>query len=145
MAKKVINLKDTNENELITKVWLPVGTLYYNKNDITEDIKKHFCGTWERVKGFFPLAVDESDEDFKANKTGGEKTHRLTVSEMPKHTHSISTVIRGENPGGGSTRVQTDTYQWGGTGTLTLGTEGGDQPHNNMPPYRTFYAWIRVS
>ena len=39
-----------------------------------------FGGTWERIQGRFLLAA--SDE-YEAGSSGGEATHKLTVSEMP--------------------------------------------------------------
>lgn len=145
MVKTRVKLKNINDsNELIIKTWLPIGTLYYNENDITSDIDKYFYGTWERVKGFFPFAVDESDPDFsKSNKTGGEKTHTLTVDEMPEHNHPIK--FDQASTGG------TDWLKSGGgsggpySSNGYVENRGKSQPHNNMPPYRTFYAWIRVS
>ncbi|MCW1043450.1 phage baseplate protein, partial [Streptococcus anginosus] len=46
-------------------------------------------GVWERFgNGRVLVCVDEADADFNtANKTGGEKTHTLTIDEMPSHSH----------------------------------------------------------
>ena len=47
-------------------------------------------GTWVSWgAGRVPVGVSSSDTDFNtAEKTGGEKTHRLSVDEMPWHDHS---------------------------------------------------------
>lgn len=59
----------------------------------------------------------------------GAETHRLTVAEMPSHSHSLRTVPEADLGGG---------YSGGGwfgdpTGVTTNPT-GGDQPHNIMQP-----------
>lgn len=144
---KIVSHNDKNGETLIQKVWLPVGSIYENKNDISDQIAKYFYGVWERYgNGEVLVGVDESDDDFKtSDKSLGEKTHKLTISEMPTHDHPINTVINGSNPGSGDYRIQTDRYQWGGTGVYSLGTSGGSQSHNNIQPSRTVYRWIRVS
>ena len=141
MVKTRVKLKNINDsNELIIKTWLPIGTLYYNENDITSDIDKYFYGTWERVKGFFPFAVDESDPDFsKSNKTGGEKTHTLSTQELPGMT-----IVRKSGARGYGNNNMDNIDGWGNFQNSSTG-EKTDIGHNNMPPYRTFYAWIRVS
>lgn len=83
------------------------------------------------LKGKIPVGFDSEDEDFNAiGKTGGEKTHTLTIEEMPKHRHGIRT----SSSSGG----QVDNMPWGAAqATQTTNTEyaGGDQPHNNLQPY----------
>lgn len=81
------------------------------------------------LRGRFPLGWNPDDEDFnELGKVGGEKTHKLTIAEMPRHSHQSYWTVGG---GGAS----------GNRGNLVDGWKetthtGGDQPHNNMPPYR---------
>ena len=60
--------------------------------------------------------------------TGGEINHQLTVPELAAHTHSF---IGGPD--------YTDTNNSGYAVTtrypVNTGSTGGNQPHNNMPPY----------
>lgn len=65
-------------------------------------------------------------DQYAVRDTGGEKTHRLTINEMPSHTHSGGVISHhGASPGDD-----------GAIMTLsTTGSSGGDQPHENRPPY----------
>lgn len=66
----------------------PVGSIYINVNEINPSIL--FGGLWERIKGKFLVGVDEDDSNYSSsNVTGGEKTHTLTVAEMPSHIHAL--------------------------------------------------------
>lgn len=49
-------------------------------------------GKWSKWgKGRVPVGVDESEDEFNAvEKTGGSKTHTLTMGQMPVHSHTIS-------------------------------------------------------
>lgn len=114
----------------------PVGAVYISANSTSP--ASLFGGTWESISGRFLLAADST---YSAGSTGGEATHTLTVSEMPAHNHTVF---------GGSevTTVNTNSMAMSGerlTNYRMTGTEGGDQPHNNMPPYISVYMWKRVS
>ena len=92
------------------------------------------------------VGVNESDTDFDtAEKTGGEKTHKLTASEMPKHAHS--TVAENYSLGLRNTLGSAGTSMgvfYGNSGHAT-GSSGSDQSHNNMQPYITVYRWRRTA
>lgn len=67
--------------------------------------------------GRVPVGYDSGDSDFNANgKTGGAKTHTLTVSEMPSHNHGGSTGSGGSGTTGGSGTLSTNNttpdYRW---------------------------------
>ena len=89
----------------------PVGSLYWSSKATSPNTL--FGGTWTRIKDKFLWAMGDSDT---ANATGGEKTHTLITSEMPKHTHTFS----------GSTSSQSTpkdgkiTYVSGITGTAGI-------------------------
>lgn len=75
---------------------------------------------------------DAEDADFNSlGNTGGEKTHQLTIAEMPKHKHQ-------------ETRLAFATSGTHNMGHLARGAEinerntgetGGDLPHNNLQPF----------
>lgn len=65
----------------------PVGAIYMSVNSTNPS--SLFGGTWVAWgTGRVPVAIDTSQTEFNTvEKTGGAKTHTLSVSEMPSHTH----------------------------------------------------------
>ena len=104
------------------------------------DPSQLFGGTWERIKGKVLVGVDEDDKDFQSvEKTGGEKTHTLTISEMPKHRHDVlihasSVFSSGTNKSG----------YVSGNGKMS-DYAGSGAAHNNLPPYITCHMWKRTA
>lgn len=98
------------------------------------------------LKGRVPIGKDEADTDFDVlGETGGEKTHTLTVNEMPSHIHSMNSVINGTNVQDSTpVRMQTDKYSWGGTSSYWTDNAGENQPHNNLQPYQVVNYIIKV-
>ena len=143
---KRTNLKDKDNNTLIQKLWYPIGTIYENENDISEEIKKCFYGTWEFYgKGKFLVGVDESDADFKANKTGGSKelqshTH---VEQLPAGDYSYP-IVAGTGQGSSVFGV-TSNIAGTATNKSVLTKSAGTGNSGNLPPYQAVYRWKRVS
>lgn len=123
----------------------PVGSTYITQSDTNPSTILNF-GTWERLKGKVCLGVDEDDEDLDTiGNTGGEKTHTLTVNEMPSHNHNISS---NSIAASGTIGVAQGNYANVGnpTGSIAIASTGGGQAHNNMQPYEVVgYMWIRRS
>ena len=117
----------------------PVGSTYITQDDTNPSTILGF-GTWERSKGKVFVGLDEEDADFNTiGKTGGEKTHTLTIEEMPKHNHTgTPKYYRATNVMEGTEgNAQTGTQGW-------TSDTGGNQPHNNLQPYEVVgYMWIR--
>lgn len=69
----------------------PVGSIYISVND-SFNPNNVFPGTWVSFgKGRTLVGVDRSDLEFQSSEdTGGEKTHTLTVDELPAHNHSVT-------------------------------------------------------
>jgi len=87
--------------------------------------------------------------------TGGSDTVSLLESEIPSHSHTLradSNVAETPNAAGKSfargssiNAYQTNTNQsLVSMSDSTLAPAGGDQPHNNMQPYLTFYFCIAL-
>ena len=67
----------------------PIGSLFITTTNTNPGT--FIGGTWEAFgTGRTIVGVDTNQTEFSTvNKTGGEKTHTLSSSEMPSHTHTI--------------------------------------------------------
>ena len=133
----------------------PIGSIYLSVNSTSP--ASLFGGTWEKIKDKFLLA---SGDTYANGDTGGEATHILTVEEMPSHNHrQVAEGINYTDPQvhyyenltgnevGYSYKAKGHTagYVTNGLNKTYTGATGGNQPHNNMPPYLVVYMWKRVS
>lgn len=100
-------------------------------------------GKWELFgPGRCLVCVDTSQTEFNSvKKTGGEKTHKLTVAEMPSHNHGFK---RHTDTGSYFTITSISAQNTPGYGFVT-DNAGGDGAHNNLQPYITCYVWIRTA
>lgn len=119
----------------------PVGSIY--QSVLPTDPSELFGGTWQQIKDVFMMAAGDK---YAAGSTGGEAQHTLTVEEMPKHRHTANAY----NATGGSAWTLMDNssafkngFRDGKDGLI--GYTGGNQPHNNLPPYLAVYTWVRVA
>ena len=125
------------------------------------------------LKGKFAVGFDSSQAEFDSlSETGGEKTHTLTIAEMPSHNHGGLTQATGahthtitdpghthsyinqpntqntdnafatESAADNSSVSQTTgssvtgiTINSAGLHAHVIDSQGGGQPHNNLPPY----------
>ena len=154
----------------VGKALYPVGAIYMSTANVNPST--FITGTtWVAWgSGKVPVGVDTSDTSFNTvEKTGGEKTHTLTESEMPahKHTGTERTSLGNTKPQlGAPATVSKETiiadftrtteevviYENAATtpanNTLTVDhgiTAGGGQPHSILQPYITCYMFKRVS
>ena len=135
------------------------------------DFTNYLGFKWQReLVGMFPVGYNPNDTSFNSiGKTGGEKTHTLTVNEMPSHTHIQNAHNHTQNPHGHSVTAngawqsgqarrlkfedsnQTNTLWVDSTTatnnatTATNQNTGGSQAHNNLPPYQVVSYWKRVA
>lgn len=67
----------------------PVGSIYFSTNSTNPATSLGF-GTWSAFgAGRVPVGLDAGQTEFDTDEeTGGSKTHTLTSSEMPSHTHT---------------------------------------------------------
>lgn len=132
----------------------PVGSIYITTDSSINPAEIFGVGTWEIFgQGRTLVGLDTSQSEFSSiQQTGGEKTHTLTVSEMPSHSHNI-TCGSTENAAvvGSSSAVfrQEDIGDsWCPTGSIydaKIQNTGGGQPHNNLQPYIIVIFWHRIS
>lgn len=131
-------------NANLANTMYPVGSIYMSVN--ATNPAELFGGTWERLKDRFLLAAGDS---YAAGSTGGEAEHTLTEDEMPSHTHHPfvdETFGAYKNNGGSGWKqaiVNKDSHKT--SDAYYFGFTGGNQPHNNMPPYLAVYMWKRIA
>jgi microcystin-dependent protein len=121
----------------------PVGSIvtFYDTAD-----HSNFLGlTWVRfAAGKMVVGYNPSDTDFDTiGETGGEKTHTLTVEEIPSHGHYLGQMYDGYRLTVGANQPR-GVYADYGQSVPTTET-GGGQAHNNMPPYITAALWRRTA
>ena len=133
--------KGTQEYYMVPKggiiIWsgsandIPEGWALCNGQNGTPDLRGRF------VLG----AVEETGVKYSVGNTGGEETHTLTVDEMPSHSHEISRTFGGGGGGSGGGDINTSGS---GRTPFSILPAGGNQPHENMPPYYTLCYIMRV-
>jgi microcystin-dependent protein len=86
---------------------------------------------------------------------GGSETVMLLESEMPAHAHTVNVggnfdIGDSNVPTGNIIAKSSNGFAYAAAQNLTpmsfnaIAPEGGDQPHNNMMPYLTFYFCIAL-
>lgn len=122
----------------------PVGSIYWSTN--TTSPETLFGGTWEQIKDTFILAAGDS---YSAGSTGGEANHTLTIDELPSHRHYLKygNVYIGYLNSNAAQSNNQALYKYNVSREDALYGEdmGGNQPHNNMPPYLVAYCWKRTA
>lgn len=115
--------------------------MFYDNNDHSD----YLGFTWQRCMiGKVPVGIDSNDTDFNLiGKTGGEKTHTLSIQEMPSHSHRIlGTPVRQSTSGATLAYGGSD---YGGTSTWAEQNSGGGEAHNILQPYEVVSYWRRIS
>lgn len=102
----------------------PIGHIRFETTNINPNTYLGF-GTWVLWgTGRVPVGVNTNDTSFNTvEKTGGEKTHTLTKTEMPLHTHTIPAHSHGLNNHTHSIPVLSGTANLNGSHRHTVGAD----------------------
>ena len=166
----ILNLTNKeNSNNVFLKTY-PVGSIYISTSSTNPSTI--YGGTWERYgQGKTLVGLNESESEFSTvNKIGGEKTHTLSVAEIPSHSHEIifgpdenGSILFNSSDAVGSMWVYEGEYRFAVRKDVTstsypsvisksniwnypyTANVGGSSAHNNLQPYITVYMWKRVS
>ena len=132
-----INATNLNYNfSEILNLMCPIGRGFI---DFTNTDYSNYLGfTWEReLVGLTPVGLDTTQEEFDTiGKIGGEKTHVLTLDEIPSNI--IQTASSGNNSDGFIGRAG-----YNSNGTYNFG--GQNLAHNNLQPYKVVAYWKRIA
>lgn len=130
----------------------PIGSIYISVNSTNPH--NLFGSTWEQLRDRFLLGCGT-----KENGTiGGEEFHTLNANEMPWHNHYYM-ASTSWGSGEGYPQITFPDWSWRcrpGQDFIQISSQqthlgegstgaGGNQAHNNMPPYLAVYMWKRIS
>lgn len=135
----------------------PVGSIYQTISPENPAVT-FGGGTWERIENRFIMGASDT---YPAGSTGGEAEHTLTESELPNLQGSIiahktendsyasmwqaaNGVFKNSTKWSGFTDPHKAEYPTPASIKDITFNAGGDQPHNNLPPYIAVYIWRRV-
>lgn len=108
-------------------------------------VKAQYGGeTWIQHYGYFLLGARDGVTADNNIKDGGEDTHKLTAAEMPEHRHGTGLDGYGTLTGSAMVWQMSNTRGVYESGFNIIENAGGNQPHNNMPPYKQIYIWERT-
>lgn len=127
----------------LVDVVFPVGRYWIS--DAATDPGAIVGGTWQRLEDCFLLAAGT---DYAAGTTGGEAEHTLTIAEMPKHRHDLTYIAYRDKTASGNMRFVTewDHFRPRASDDAFFTNEQGEwQAHNNMPPYKSVYVFVRIA
>ena len=159
MQNKIDNIK----REVINEIY-PVGSIYMSTEDDTiEKVQSKFGGIWEKYAQGRTLIGEGTGTDsnglvqtFTNGSMGGEYTHKLTITEMPSHSHGIGILSDGKLIPGNVDytlgRNITNRIGWSDTETMYgrvnsgyTQNVGGSNRHNNVEPYIVTYMYRKIS
>ncbi|MBI1306540.1 MAG: hypothetical protein GC181_07995 [Bacteroidetes bacterium] len=141
---------------------LPTGWLVCNGNTFSSSTYPTLytvlgnSNVLPNMSGRFPLGVGSSGSTYSSTHTlgdtAGDEKHKLTIDEMPSHTHdagSLSTqfnYLSGNSGAGSSTLKDGSDSQLYNSSALSGSTssKGNDYAHSIMPPYFTVYFIIKA-
>lgn len=107
----------TEDGKKLLDALHPVGSIYLSTSSTNPST--YFGGTWERfANGQVLVGVDTQETEFNTvQKTGGSKTHTVTLKDVPAHTHSIPK-LSGTAASAGS-HTHNDTFAVASAGSHT--------------------------
>lgn len=140
-----------NNMDKLDKINLPIGSVIWNKNQINPS--DYYYGTWEAVEDVFILAASQN---YPSGSIGGEANVTLTIDEIPEHQHPglfynnedktpISFIRNSSTTKKGYGIAYTINANIYSAANIQTYASGGGQAHNNMPPYKSYYCWERIS
>ena len=158
------NLSFTNRNTMLMDIFPSGMVLAWTNKEIPSGwVRCDGLNNTPDLRGRFILGDGAGDDltNRELNNKGGTEDHTLSINEMPSHSHKIyrsnhkvssdylrkksgynvSAITVGD---GGDRNIYPHPSYWSNdpdNSSLYIHESGGDQPHNNMPP---FYVLIYI-
>ena len=160
-----VNKKYYEDNipQLLIPVQMPIGgiILWYGSitsipenwalcdgsivNDLqTPDLRSQFvvgAGSDAGENVTFNVSSGALSGQYAPGDTGGSVAHQLTIAEMPSHTHTEQY----NTPSSGQDQAGSGSGDNDNTSTQNTGSTGGNQYHENRPPYYALAYIMKVS
>lgn len=132
------------QNKLLDSIY-PIGSIIIKDDDT--DYSSYLGFSWEKVfAGVTLVGLDTTQTEFNTiGKTGGEKTHTLTIEEMPSHQHKLTLLNYGSDNASGVQWSSTNNCGKYGYSSDMIEPVGGNIAHNNLQPYKVVAYWKRVA
>lgn len=133
------------QNNSLVNLLFPIGQIIIKGDN--EDYSDWLGFSWERTAvGKVLVGLDTTDTDFNAiGKIGGEKTHILTVDEMPSHTHGVPQSHPYNSDATEHHTLVRQSFNKSTGYNVDTSATGGGEAHNNMPPYQVVAFWKRIA
>ena len=126
-----------------------VGDIYLTTSSQNPKIRFGY-GTWERfaegevLVGFSTSVSNDVPQWVKtAGNRFGNYEHKLTVDEMPSHTHNLK-IFDDNNNHDKSDEGDRGVSRTGNSQTGFVEETGGSSSHNNVQPSVVVYMWKRI-
>ncbi len=122
----------------------PIGTIKAFWGDISKiPLGWHICDGTNGTPDLRDRFLAGAGYSYWLGYSAGEAIHTLTINEMPAHNHNISGIPRDRCDGNLGNAVVGDEIYYG-TETWWTSVEGGNQPHENRPPFTAVYYIMRI-
>lgn len=125
----------------------PINSIYMAETETSP--ASIFGGEWERIEERFLLDHGSGNS---LGQTGGEESHTLITSEMPRHNHigsdagySFLVDLNKHVTSNEFAMLTSSSSTFKYSSSQGTGFTGRTQPHNNMPPYYVVNIWKRVA
>lgn len=119
----------------------PVGSIAIFANSFNPNT---WGGSWTKIGE--NLALRQASNAHPAGTSFGEAEHRLTIDEMPSHSHSLKNAPGFGAGGSDPARMRADDNKPKNTWeSFSVNPTGGNKPHNNIGPSYAVNIWIRNS
>lgn len=126
-----------NDNDY-KKLYAVIGDTYNGVKDLNGKIENPDPGFFRvpDLRSRFIVGYNPNDSDYNTmGKVGGEKTHALTIAEMPSHNHSIPTCKKTDTGGGSAIKGHDPNDGKGYYHERVSDFAGSGNAHENRPPY----------
>lgn len=138
----------TVNGEIKGKGMVPVGTIIMWSGSLSElSSEWALCDGNNGTPNLCGRFIVGAGGSYAIGDKGGEEKHKLTVDEIPSHQHnnSVKTVGYGASHNGSAEAATFDGYSRNnGWRDISGASKGGDQPHENRPPYYALAFVMRI-